>query len=430
MKILVVCENFNNGGLETQIKTYYDNLPNDIEMIFAFGNYTRKITLENAKVYENFHFSYSDNIKEFCEDVDRLVNIIKENDIDVIHVHPYYSFFAVLLASQLTKTKVIYTYHGVSSFNFIKTPISSAMFYYAFEIGAIASVLSVNIDGVNTFKKISNSKVNINLFPNPIDLEVFENIKYKENKKWALVSRIDTDKIKEIKLIISKMQNYNIKHIDIYGDGSLKEDLSKFIIDNNLIKKVTLKGYSTNLKEDLIKGYNGVIGIGRVVLEALTLGMPTLLIGFNKITGFINKEVYNEIKDSNFTNIKYNKINYKMPTKEEIKLIQKDIREKNDIKVLIEKYKEIINNSSSLYVQNLEELYKEIKKISQNNQIAICAFHKEKLIYDLIYEYIGKYTLTAEISNIFVNANLVYEMYDLITMRMNELKGSIKNEKS
>ena len=40
MKILVVSDNFSKGGLETQINTYYNNLPNNIEFVFAFGKYT------------------------------------------------------------------------------------------------------------------------------------------------------------------------------------------------------------------------------------------------------------------------------------------------------------------------------------------------------------------------------------------------------
>ena len=35
MNILVVSEAFTRGGLETQIKTYYDNLTSNNKMIFA-----------------------------------------------------------------------------------------------------------------------------------------------------------------------------------------------------------------------------------------------------------------------------------------------------------------------------------------------------------------------------------------------------------
>ena len=50
MKILVISEAFDNGGLETQIKTYYEALPKNIKMIFAFGKYTEKIKLNNTKI--------------------------------------------------------------------------------------------------------------------------------------------------------------------------------------------------------------------------------------------------------------------------------------------------------------------------------------------------------------------------------------------
>ena len=112
MNILVVSDNFSIGGLETQIKTYYSNLPQNYKMIFCFGNYKEDVDLKNAQIYTDFSFSYADTIEKFCNDVEMLVKIINENKIDVIQVHPYYCFFASLFASQLTGVKLLYTYHG------------------------------------------------------------------------------------------------------------------------------------------------------------------------------------------------------------------------------------------------------------------------------------------------------------------------------
>ena len=36
--------------------------------------------------------------------------------------------------------------------------------------------------------------------------------------------------------------------------------------------------------------------------------------------------------------------------------------------------------------------------------------------------YVNKYSLNCDINNIFVNANLVYELYDLNTYRINLIK--------
>ena len=65
MKILVVCDNYSTGGLETQINTYYNNLSLGNKMIFAFGNYTKTDLLKNANIYDGFHFSYNDTINEY-----------------------------------------------------------------------------------------------------------------------------------------------------------------------------------------------------------------------------------------------------------------------------------------------------------------------------------------------------------------------------
>ena len=228
MKILVVSDNFSKGGLETQINTYYNNLPNNIEFVFAFGKYTKTDLISGAKIYQNFNFSFNDTILDFCEDVERLISIIKEEDIDVIHVHPYYGFFAALFASQITKTKIVYTYHGIGSFNFTKTHISQPLFLYSFESGAISNVFSVSEIGVNNFSKIGYN--NAILLENPIDLKQFPIANYVNNKKWLLISRIDSDKIGEIKLIISKMSNYDIKYIDILGDGNEFDNLNERIL--------------------------------------------------------------------------------------------------------------------------------------------------------------------------------------------------------
>ena len=204
MKILVVCDNFSKGGLETQVDTYYQNLSSNDKMIFAFGKFTKTNLLKHATIYDDFNFSYNDTIKDFCEDVEKLIDIIKKEKIDVIHVHPYYGYFASLFASQLTKVKIVYSYHGIGSFNFAKTNISQPLFLYAFECGAIAKVFSVSKIGIDCFNNFGYK--NIVLLENPIDLKKFPVAKYVYNNKWLLVSRIDSDKIEEIKLIISALK--------------------------------------------------------------------------------------------------------------------------------------------------------------------------------------------------------------------------------
>ena len=264
------------------------------------------------------------------------------------------------------------------------------------------------------------------MLENPIDLKQFPIANYVNNKKWLLISRVDSDKIDEIKLIINKMNNYDIKHIDILGDGSEFNNLNEYLKNNKLTQKVSLKGYSNRIYNEVNNNYNGIIGIGRVILEGLAMKLPCILIGNNKITGFVNENVYNEIKDINFINRTTNIVNNKMVTYEELQRINYDLINKFNVDIILKKYVDILLNSNSIYMPNLISLYGEIKKFLDNDQLKKCYFHKERLVYNLVETYVNKFSGLSDISIISTNTNLVYELYDLTTYKMDLIREGEK----
>ena len=84
MNILVLSENYIRGGLETQIHTYWKYLKEQHNIWFCFAHYRDTGLLDSEYVYTGFHFSYSATVADMKEDVDRLVELIKEKNIDVI----------------------------------------------------------------------------------------------------------------------------------------------------------------------------------------------------------------------------------------------------------------------------------------------------------------------------------------------------------
>lgn len=426
MKILVVSESFTRGGLETQIKTYYDNLPKNTEMVFAFSNYTQQVALDNAKIYSGFKFSYYDTLKDICDDTERLVEIIKIEKIDLIHVHPFFSFFAALFASQITKTKLIYSYHGVLSFNFLETTTAAAIFKYAAEINAIAQIHSVSEAGIKCFENIGYK--NAVFMPNPIDLNKFESIKYINNKKWALFSRLDNDKLPEIKLFLLNKDNFGIEFVDIYGVGANSEELATFISDNNLSNKVFLKGFCNNLCNTLNNSYNGVVGIGRVVLEGLAMGMPVFFIGYGKISGFINKELYSKIKLANFSNYNINHTNFDFPSDLEISQIQQDVKNNLSIESVMKHYVLSLQSAYSSFVENFSNLFYELKKLSENENFSNCHFLTDRAVYNIVRNYIAKFTLDSNINNMFVNSDLSYQLFDIMNLKTETFSKLLENQ--
>ena len=195
MKILIVSEKFVKGGLETHINTYYDLIKDASDIYFAFSKYEDNGYLKDAKIYDNFNFNFNSTISEFCSDVENLVKIIRENNIDIVHVHPFYSFFPALFATAITNVKLVYTYHGYGSINFISSNIDSMLFLYGIE-NKVDKVFCVAENAIEYFKELHNQ--NIIFLPNIIDEDIYKEHDVINNKKWALISRIDADKYQSI----------------------------------------------------------------------------------------------------------------------------------------------------------------------------------------------------------------------------------------
>lgn len=372
MNILVVSENFIKGGLETQINTYYELLKNKHNFYFAFSKYEDNGYLKDAKISKGFNFSSSSSIKDFINDVNKLVKIIKDNNIDVIHAHPFYSFFPSLFAANLTGIKFVYSYHGYVSMNFISNMNDTLLFMHALD-NRLDKVFCASNNIIEYFEELHNK--NAVYIPNIIDEKIYKEHKLVLNKKWALISRLDNDKYPSIIKFLSMLDKLDIDIVDIYGSGSMENNIKKFIKKNKLENKVFFKGF-TNQIYNCLDNYNGTIGIGRVTLESLCMNYPSILIGYNKVVGIINKNLYNDVKNINFVPAALNDIS-----------IEEFNKELNDIN--LQKYddyllrKEVVNDFGtkninkyvseleSIKVKNTDDLniiFNEIKNIKNKNE--------------------------------------------------------------
>ena len=198
MNVLIVSENFLEGGLETQINTTINTLSDKVTFFFAFSKYNSKWNFEN--VFIDFNFSYSSTISQFCDDVDRLIDIIEKNKIDIVHVHPFYSFFPAIFAAKICKIPIVYTYHGMASYNFICQPVDTILFNMFMDY-ELDKIFSVSNEGKQILNNIIFNKNKTIFLPNPIDIEKFIKLNINNNKSWALISRLDIDKIDAIEKI-------------------------------------------------------------------------------------------------------------------------------------------------------------------------------------------------------------------------------------
>jgi hypothetical protein len=404
MNILIIADNFLKGGLETHIYTLYKNLNKDNKFYFAFGKFNSELPLKNVE--KDFNFGINSSIDEFCSDVDRLVKIIQKNKINVINVQPFYSIFPAIFAAHLTGIPIVYTYHGKGSYNFVSKCNDTILFNYAFE-STIKKVLCVTQNGIEGYERMNYSKAQ--LLPNPIDTNVFKETKIQKNKKWAIISRLDNDKYEEIIKLFSWLPKLDINSIDVYGSGNREEDLKNYVSKNKL--KVNFLGYSDNIYEMVSDKYTGLIGIGRAVLESLAQNYPTILIGFGKIGGVIDKNLYELVSKYNFVPNYCNEITLE-DLQKQIKdinngkyqpfLLRNKIIEDFDSKIICKRYLELLKVNDFYVLNNIKELYLKIKDLipfGDGNQ----KIYESINVYYLLKNYIEYSSLNINLKNFFIS---------------------------
>ncbi len=299
MNILVANENFTGGGLETHIHSYYMELREEHRFIFAVGKFQSDLEFRKEDIREGFHFGWNSSVGEFCEDVDCLVRLIREEKIDVIHVHPFFSLFPAVVASQLTGVPIVCTYHGIASFSFSNRINDTILFQY-FYSELFSRIFTVS----NTGKKVLMERMHIPdavFLPNSVDMSLYKRHQVVNNRKWALISRLDADNGKEsaIKKLFDVLTSVEMDAVDIYGDGTRRKELEQYAAQRGL-NQVVFKGFKSDLYDRLNGHYNGVIGTDRVAVEGLTMGYPVLELGYGHLCGVFDNELLEQAVECNF----------------------------------------------------------------------------------------------------------------------------------
>ena len=407
MNILVVSEAFVGGGLETHIHTYYQELCKDHNFTFAFGQFKNRLPIDKSIVHTGFNFKWESTIQEFIDDVEQLCDLIKKNQIDIIHVHPFFSMYPALIASQLTGVPIAMTYHGIASFSFSNRIIDTAWYYYGmYEL--FGKIFTVSNTGKKALERQFHRN-DISFLPNAVDLNQYKQHTVMSNRKWAAISRLDADNGKEEALtsLFNMLPELNIDHIDIYGDGSRKQALMDYVKAKNLTDRVTFKGFQTDLFDRLDNRYNGVIGTDRVAIEGLAMGYPVLEMGYGRAIGIIDTEMMKILRDTNFDANLMAQVSsadalnqqlaevYQNPEKFNMRnVIEKDF----NISSIGQAYLQELKNTPFLPHANVCEFYRELCLVNDKRE----NFFRGETVFNLMRKNVEYYAVSSDIKILFL----------------------------
>lgn len=223
----------------------------------------------------------------------KIMNILRKNEFDLLHVHGYFASICSLYIARLMKIQCIATCHG-----FISTD-QKLKFYNQLELIALRACQSIiavseNVKETLTKNGITSSKI-----------IVMQNaVKFRENNSIDDENRtmkrreigIESDEFvcgyigrlseeKGLKYLILALEEIRIATVSVrlvvIGDGPQRDTMMKLAKERNLVSRVIFLGFKKNIEDwlpilDLFVLPSLTEGTPMALLEAMSIGLPVI----------------------------------------------------------------------------------------------------------------------------------------------------------
>lgn len=302
MKNIMIClEKMDIGGIETSVLNQaleYKRRGIKPIIVASKGIYV-DILKENNIDFEEIEFTLENNID--MEKAQKIMDLIDKYNVEQVVINQLPCILSVLPACIIKNIPYVAYVHtslkviqddDVNMYNWyektfpIYKDLLNVYFQNAYKIIAISKIAG---DYVIDRYQVSKNKLQV-LF-NSIDLNLYRSTK-KENKKekWVVISRLSNEKEQSIKNAIDIFNYYDNanKTLTIVGDGNKKEELEEYVREKESKDKITFVGARNDVK-DIIDENDVVLGVDRVILEALAMKKIAVLIGYDKPKQIITK---------------------------------------------------------------------------------------------------------------------------------------------
>ena len=273
--------------------------------IYLTGFSVEKNLMEEAG-YKVFYLSNLETVKEFRFSIlFRLIKVLKENKIDILHCHRHKPSFYGAIAGIFAKTPVVLSHvHGLSrTRNLVRRIVNFILFKRFNRI--IGCARSVQDDVLRDNRFLSAEKVSV--LENSVDCQRFIDVPItKAQAKQMLGLSSDVFVFGTIgRLAPTKGLTYLIEafskakekipsaHLVIFGDGACRTELEELASKLSCSDSIHFLGHRDNI-EQLIKGMDVFVlssiaeGMPRAILEAMAAGIPCIATEAGGIPEIIN----------------------------------------------------------------------------------------------------------------------------------------------
>lgn len=358
MNILMALSQLEVTGAEVYGTVLSDELIRRGNKVYIVSDTLTKPT--NAQ-YEKIEFNKR-KLKDRVSQVRKLLKIIKEKDIQVVHAHSRASSWSCAIACRIAKIPLITTIHG-------RQPVHlSRKLVKAFGDYSLSVCENIRDHIVNDLKV---KPENITVLRNMINTKEYQKSSFADiennQKVISIIGRLSGPKGDVTYNLLDILHRRKDFKIQVIGGKEVPARFKKFT------GNVEFLGYVNNVSEK-IRESSIVIGAGRVAVEAILCEVPVLAIGEAESVGIVTLDRLNTALKSNFGDISLNHA----PTfrwTDVIPEIDKGFNiNKDDLKTLRERVIEEFSIES--IVENIEKIYqREIVK-KKKYEMPVIMYHR------------------------------------------------------
>lgn len=358
MNILMALSQLEVTGAEVYGTVLSDELIRRGNKVYIVSDTLTKPT--NAQ-YEKIEFNKR-KLKDRVSQVRKLLKIIKEKDIQVVHAHSRASSWSCAIACRIAKIPLITTIHG-------RQPVHlSRKLVKAFGDYSLSVCENIRDHVVNDLK-VKPEKITV--LRNMINTKEYQKSSFadieKTQKVISIIGRLSGPKGDVTYNLLDILHRRKDFKIQVIGGKEVPTRFKKFT------GNVEFLGYVNNVSEK-IRESSIVIGAGRVAVEAILCEVPVLAIGEAESVGIVTLDRLNTALKSNFGDISLNHAPIFRWT-DVIPEIDKGFNiNKDDLKSLRERVIEEFSIES--IVENIENVYqREIVK-KKKYEMPVIMYHR------------------------------------------------------
>lgn len=287
-----------------------------------------------------------------------LVYLIKKHKIQLAHAHSRASSWSCHIACKITGTPMVTTVHG-------RQPVhASRKKFHAMGDKALPVCEAIKEQLV---RELGVSEQQLEVSRNGIETDKFTWLKAPENEKpiVTIIGRLTGPKGDLCYQLLDECLDTESYDVKVISGSKIEPRFDKFR------QCVDFCGYSNDVASALAAS-DLVIGAGRVAMESLLCGRPTLAIGEAKAIGLVDERNIKEAMASNFGDIGPKDLDIDFSSIEQ--QVNLGLQSKHCYKEIVETIRE--NYSLSKIVNQVENIYQTVYVEKMRKEIPIIMYHR------------------------------------------------------